>query len=251
LFLSPAVSWGAEKAYSTSWATVSKLSFDIHKSLKPEFRARIHQEPVSLETDVKPFVKLEEFPDEKKPLPMIFISLGFVDLINNLGHAMAIGESEKGYFQKYIDILSQEKGEMELQQLPGIEKAAYWTDDMLNGQLSNFNSIAGMLVSLNFAHHYLGQFKKYEKQLADAEGKYVPINKLLTADEYDKAFAAGVRAALEAGITIEGITTFFEAFDKMKTRPDWAVYFIPNDMKYAKLKKTMAKIQSDFFAGKN
>lgn len=242
-----------EHAYPSGWSAVSKLAFDIHKSLKPEYRELIHNQPVSLETDVKPSVKLEEYPDEKKPLPMIFISLGFVDLINNLSHAKAISakiKKDKNYYDKYVELLATEKGDKELTALPNIENDAYWTDDMMNEQISNFNSIAGILVSINFAHHYLGQYHKYEKQIMTTNGNTVPINKVLTPDEYEKAFAAGVRGALEAGIFIEGLTSFFEAFDKMKTRPEWAVYFIPENVKFAKLKKTMSKIQADFLAGK-
>ncbi len=239
------------RVYPSGWSSVSKLAFDIHKSLKPEHRDLVHTQPVSLETDVKPFVKLEEYADEKKPMPVIFISLGFVDLINNLSHAKAISLKEKKYFLNYIETLAGETGAAQLTDLPGVEKEAYWSEAMMNEQLSNFNSIAGILVSINFAHHYLGQFKKYEKQIMDTNGNSVPINKVLAPDEYEKAFAAGIRTALEAGIFVEGVTSFFEAFDKMKVRPEWAVYFIPEQVKFAKLKKTMSKIQSDFLAGKN
>jgi hypothetical protein len=237
--------------YPSGWNSVSKIAFDIHGALKSPYKEAIHNQPVSLETDVKPFVKLEEYPDEKKPLPMIFISVGFVDLLNNISHAKAISLKDKKYFQKYIESLSQETGDAELKALPDIDKDAYWTDDVMNEQLSNFNSIAGMLVSINFAHHYLGQYKKHEKEIMDDKGNSTPINKVLTPEEYEAAFAAGVRGAMDAGILTEGMVSFFEGLDKMKTRPAWAVYFMPEQVKFAKLKKTMVKIQADFFAGKN
>ena len=51
----------------------------------------------------------------------------------------------------------------------------------------------------------------------------------------------------EAGCTIEGVIPFFEAFDRMKTRPSWAVHFLPDRVKAAKMKKEMEKIQRQFF----
>jgi len=236
--------------YPSGWGTVSKMAFDIQGALKPQYKELIHEQPVSLDTDVKPFIKLEEYADEKKPMPMIFISVGFLDLINNLAHAKAIGLKDKKYYQKYIDSLSTETGVKELAALPDIDNEAYWSDDVMNEQLSNFNSVAGIFVSVNFAHHYLGQFKKHEKEIMDDKGNSTPINKVLTAEEYEAAFAAGVHGALDAGILVEGLNAFFEAFEKMKTRPEWAIYFMPETVKVAKLKKIMAKIQYDFLHGK-
>jgi hypothetical protein len=83
----------------------------------------------------------------------------------------------------------------------------------------------------------------------DGNGNVRPINDLLTPREWEEAFAKGVRNALDAGCTVEGVTPFFEAFDKMKARPSWAVYFMPSNVKFAKMKKEMEKIQRKFFAG--
>jgi hypothetical protein len=240
------------QGYLTSWSAVLKMSKDMYGALKPDQKKRVNSEPISLETDVTPFIKLEVYPDDKGPLALVFISVGFVDLVNNLAHAKAIDKIEKGYFQRYIGILAQESGQRELAPLPNIQNPKYWSEDMMNEQLSNFNSIVGLIVGVNMAHHYLGQFAKYEKKIIDAGGNNsVPINSALTPEEYDLAFRQGLKNALNGGCTIEGVIPFFEAFDKMPVRPPWATYFLPNTVKFSKLKKTLEKIQADFFAGKS
>jgi hypothetical protein len=85
----------------------------------------------------------------------------------------------------------------------------------------------------------------------DPNGNTLPINNILTSKEWEDAFTRGVRNALEAGCTVEGVIPFFEAFDKMKVRPAWAVYFLPDNIKFAKMKKEIEKIQRKFFAGEN
>lgn len=242
----------ATAGYLTSWTGVVKMSKDMYAALKPDQQKKVNSEPISLETDVTPFIKLEVYPDEQQPLALVFISIGFMDLVNNLAHAKAIDKIEKGYFQRYISILSQENGQKELAPLPNITNPKYWSEDMMNEQLSNFNSIVGIIVGVNMAHHYLGHYAKYRSKIADAAGSNtVPINTVLMPEEYEAAFKQGLKNALNGGCTIEGVIPFFEAFDKMQVRPAWASYFLPNSVKFSKLKKTMEKTQADFFAGKS
>ncbi|MEW6157031.1 MAG: hypothetical protein AB1813_06335, partial [Verrucomicrobiota bacterium] len=203
--------------YKTSFKSVRMLGIDIQKSLRQPYRDKVHVEPVSIETDVTPFVRLEEYPDEQKPMPMVFISVGFIDLVNNLAHAKAIDLVEKGYFEKYVLALSKETGEKELLELPGLANEKFWTDDVLNEQLSNFNSIVGILIGIKLAHHYTGHFKKYEKQLIPENGPRVPINNVITPKEWEEALKFGVRNALDGGCMVEGVIPFFEAFEKMPT----------------------------------
>ena len=237
--------------YKSGYSSMMKLGKDIYNALKGQERVLISPQPISIETDVTPFVRLLFYPDEPKPIRGVWISAGFIDLVNNVAHAKAIDTKQKGYFAKYIEILSQETGETSLEPLPNDSNPAFWTEDMLNEQLSNFNSIVGMVVAIKLAHHYLGQHDKYKDRLADVNGHATPINNLLTAEEWEAAFAKGVRNALEAGCTIEGVIPFFEAFDKMKTRPAWAAYFLPDNVKFSRMKRQMEKIQNKFFAGED
>ena len=239
--------------YKSGWSSMMKLGKDMYNALRQNERAFISPQPISIETDVTPFVRLLflEYPDDPKPIRGVWISAGFIDLVNNVAHAKAIDAKQKGYFARYIDILSRESGEKSLQPLPNDTNPAFWTEDMLNEQLSNFNSIVGIVVGIKLAHHYLGQYDKYKDRLTDANGNTLPINNVLTPKEWDDAFNRGVRNALEAGCTIEGVIPFFEAFDKMKVRPAWTAYFVPDNVKFPKLKRDMERIQRRFFAGED
>ncbi len=240
---------GDGHTYKTGYPSIMKLGRDIYAALKPPAKELISPQPISIETDDTPSVRVASFPDEPKPLRGVWISAGFIDLVNNVAHAKAIDRKEKSYFAKYIDLLSQESGTRMLKPLPNDGNPKYWTDEMLNEQQSNFNSIVGIVVGIKLAHHYLGQYDKYKTRLAENTEHPVPINTLLTQEEWEQAFRVGLRNALEAGCMIEGVIPFFEAFEKMKVRPPWTIYFLPDNIKVAKLKKEMEKIQRRFLNG--
>jgi len=235
--------------YKTGYSSMMKLGKDIYGSLKPEQRDLISPQPISIETDATPFVRLLYYSDEPKPIRGVWISAGFIDLVNNVAHAKAIDGKERNYFNRYTEILAQETGGQALRPLPNDTNPGYWTEEMLNEQQSNFNSIVGMVVGIKLAHHYLGHYDKYKAKLSVANGPAIPINNLLTAQEWEEAFLAGLRNALNAGCMIEGVIPFYEAFDRMKTRPAWAANFLPDNVKFGKLRKEMEKIQKKYLLG--
>ena len=238
--------------YKVGFSAMMKLGGDLYRGLDKKYRDQINIQPLSLETDMTPTLRPGEevYEGEPKPMRAVWISAGFVDLVNRVAHAKAIDQIEKGYFASYIQSLAAESGEKELKPLPNDTNPKYWTEDMLNEQLSNFNSIVGVAVGIKMAHLYLGHYSKYAKQLTDEKGRPVPINNFLTDKEWADAFRLGVKTALDAGCTIEGVIPFFECFDKMKARPGWAAYFVPAKADFAKMKKEMKDIQARFFAGK-
>lgn len=236
--------------YKTGPGAIAKLGRELRESIKAPYRERIQGPPISVETDDMPFVKLAEFPDDPKPLPVVLISQGFIDLINNVAHAKAIDKIEKDYFHKYILSLAQETGEKGLKPLPNDSDSRFWTDDMINEQYSNFNSIVGVMIGIKLANHYLGQYTKYAAQINAEPGKQAPINNRLTPKEWDEALKIGVRNALDAGCTIEGVLPFFQSFESMPKRPPWTAYFMPDNAKYRDIRRTLERLQKDFFAGK-
>jgi hypothetical protein len=234
---------------NTGYSTMMRLGKDLYRSLKPENQKIVSPEPIFIETDVTPFVKPVEYPDEPKPLRAVFISAGFIDLVNYVAHAKAIDKIQKGYFEKYVLSLSEETGEKELRELPDLSNRRFWTDDMLNAQRSYFNQIVGEVVAIELSHHYLGHYKKYASQLVDAQEKTVPINNLLTPQEWDASVQAGVRNALNCGLGIDGVKALYECIDKMPKRPAWTAFFLPANVKLSKLKKDLQRLEDRFFAG--
>lgn len=240
-----------ELTYKSGYSNIMKLGKDIYNNLKPAHREQITAQPISIETDPKPFVRLLYYKEEPRPIRGVWISAGFIDLVNNVAHAEAIDQKEKGYFSRYSELLAQETGEQQLRPLPNDNNPRYWTEEMLNEQLSNFNSIVGVVVGIKLAHHYLGHYDKYKDKLTDSKGASVAIANLLTEKEWEDAFKVGLRNALDAGCMIEGVIPFFEAFDKMKKRPGWAAYFLPDDVKFSKMRREMERIQRRFLAGED
>ncbi|MFN7141264.1 MAG: hypothetical protein ACK4UN_18200 [Limisphaerales bacterium] len=233
--------------YSTGFNTATRIGKELRDALKPALRGKVHSHPVALETDVRPFVKTVEYPDETEPLRLVFISVGFVDLMNNVSHAKAIDRIQPGYFQRYLVSLSDESGEFSLKDLPGIADRRYWTDDILNDQQSNFNQMVGMLIAIELSHHYSGRYKKYSDRLAESDN-VEPINNILRPAEWEDALSAGVQNALDCGYGIDGLKVLYDAIEKMPKRPNWVDYFLPEHAQVAKLKKDLQKIENRYFA---
>ena len=233
-------------AYKTGYSSIMKLGRDVHSALPPKYREIISQQPISIETDPSPYIRLLYLPEGPSASRGVWISAGFIDLVNRVAHATAIGVKDKNYLKRYIEILARESGTEDLRPLPDDDNPRYWTDEMLNEQQSNFNSIVGIIVAIELSHHYLGHYEKYKNKLTRADGKHVPISSLLTEDEWEESFRAGVRNALGAGCMIERVIPFFVAFEKMKTRPPWAAFFLPEKFKFSKMRREMEKIQKKF-----
>ena len=75
------------------------------------------------------------------------------------------------------------------------------------------------------------------------------LNNLLTREEWKECFAQGVGNALRAGCMTEGAAPLLEALDAMKFRPAWAGYFLPDEVKFASVRKEMERMQTSFLAG--
>ncbi len=238
--------------YKTGFAANIKLGIELYKSLKPKYKDLVHIQPITLEDSVMPFVRLVEEPgdDPARPERMVFISSGFVDLMNNVAHAKAIDKLEKGFFDKYLVLLSKETGETALAELPKLSDKRFWSEDMMNEQLSNFNQMVGMVVAIKLSHHYLGHFKKYTERLKTSDNKVVPINTLLTPPEWEESLKAGSINALNCGFGVEGVKALFDSIEKMPQRPPWTLNFLPADAQVKKIKKSLEKTEKDFFAGK-
>ncbi len=238
--------------YKTGFAANIKLGIELYKTLKPKYKEFVHIQPITLEDSPMPFVRPVEEPGEEPAHPerMVFISSGFVDLMNNVAHAKAIDKLEKGFFEKYLLLLSKETGETALAELPKLEDKRFWSEDMMNEQLSNFNQMVGMVVAIKLSHHYLGHFKKYGDRLKSSDNKVVPINTLLTLAEWEESLKAGSINALNCGFGIDGVKALFDSIEKMPQRPPWTLSFLPADAQVKKIKKSLEKTERDFFAGK-
>jgi hypothetical protein len=227
---------GDEFTYKTGYSSMMKLGKDLREGLQADDREKIAGQPISIETNAIPFARLLYFDEKPRPVRGVWISAGFIDLVNNVAHAEAIDRVERKYFEHYAEMLEHQKA---LPPLPEGKKTRYWAEDVLNEQQSNFNSIVGFVVGVKLANHYLGQYDKYKAKLEENGA----INNLLTEEEWTAAWRAGLHNALRAGCMIEGVVPFFAALDSMKRRPTWAADFLPDRVRFSAIRPEMQSMQ--------
>ena len=230
--------------YKSGFSTIQALGRDIHRSLDPSQRLIISEQPISLDTSPEPFARLLYHKDGDEIIRGVWISQGFVDLVNHLAHAQAIGRKHRGYFAKYLALV--EKSRNGIPALPDRQNPEFWSDSVLNDQLSNFNSIVGIVVGIKLAQHYLGLYEKYEQQINAREGESIFFNNLLTPEEWVASYSRGLQNAMQSGCMAEGFLPVCEGLSALKQRPSWVASFLPDEVRFDVMRRNMVKLQRKF-----
>jgi hypothetical protein len=237
----------APNTYETGYPDIVRISVDLHQALEARQRQLLQAEPVFWDQVATPYVHPGLNGDGSNYWQAVHLSAGFLNFVVNLSHAKAIDLVQRGYLKRYLTRLAHEAGDKPLEHLPDADDARAWSFDTMNHQMSQFNQMVGALVGVGMAHHYLGHYEKYANQLTDAQNRAVPLNTLLKPDEWREAVLQGARNALDCGLGIEGMKTLLDAVDQMPTRPPWTVYFVPQGVSVAKLKRELEKVERAFF----
>jgi hypothetical protein len=243
----------SQHTYSTDYNTIKQLGTDLYESLKPSFRAQITQNPIWFVDDARPYIRPFHFESDNNAQNVVYVSKGFIQLVNNIAHAKAIDKFEPGFFNRYLKQLAEDKSGLLVPELENISDAHYWTDDVMNEQMSYFNQIVGVVAAINLAHHYLGHEEKYADLLQDSASNPVTMATTCTQAEWEQAFKLGAINALDCGFTFEGIKAFYDCILAMEKRPGWTLYFLPMKARIdnlSKLKKTLGEIEFNFFGKK-
>lgn len=235
--------------YPGGFATVLRLGMDLQRMMDPKFRPDFPPNPIFVDLDLQPTARPAVVVSGTEHVSGVMLTAGFVDLANNVAHASAINQSQPGFFHQYLAQLSQENGTTEIATLPDLTNETYWTETIRNKQISDFNQIVGMVVAINLAHIYLGQYEKYSGKLQDSNGQPVPLARLMSHHEWLKAMRKATKNALDAGLGMSGYISLCEAIDHMPTRPPWTEFFIPKDMKASKLRSELRILEANFFSG--
>lgn len=230
--------------YETGYSDIVRIAADLQQALPPKQRARICSQPLGLDRSAVPSV--QPGAHSQSQLGTVLISAGFVDLLNYLSHAKAIDGMDRGFYTRSIASLAVQTGGTGLPSLDLSHKQA-WSFDTVNHQISHFNQMAGSLVAIEMAHHYLGHYKKYASQLIDAQGQPVPLATLLSPGEWQDAVIAGTKNALACGLGVDGLKAFFEGLEKLPNRPAWTFAVLPAKAPIAKINKKLQNTENDFF----
>jgi hypothetical protein len=239
-----------QHAYPSGFSVALKMAGELSDALNAKQADQLASEPVALQPQDIPIIAPIVSKEENKVLRQVSISAGFIDLVNHISHAKAIDRIQPGYFDQYVQNFVKVTGDTFTVQPPSMVDPRFWTDDVLNDQLSYFNQMIGMLMAINFSHHYLGHVDKYYPKMVSASDKVLPINEFLTPAEWQVSVRAGALDALNCALATDGLRALFEAIDKMPRRPAWTEEIVPKDADLKKLNKQLASWEVDFFHGK-
>ncbi|MFM1768915.1 MAG: hypothetical protein RJA22_1444 [Verrucomicrobiota bacterium] len=232
--------------YELGYPQVARIGLELEAALPPKARKQVPAQTLLLGQMSLPFVASAP-PADKTPPTAVLVSQGFVEFLNRVAHARAHEEAEAGFFARYSTRLSTDAG-LTLVANPVLTlPREAWNFQTLNRQASYFNQMAGALVAVDRAHHYLGHYRKHAAALQRGEAAPPPINTLVSESEWRKAVLAGAENALACGLATDGLRTLLASFENMSPRPAWAAYFIHPQANVKKVAKDLVKLERDFF----
>lgn len=237
---------GSAVEYSTGFKSLASFSTDLVDSLKDEARKGLALSPLDLAPHATPLLAPGRLEEGNLTLDTIRISPAMIELINRVAHAHAVNEFQRGYLKSYLKNLAQSNEAADLPPVTGKKQSRVWAFETMNAQMTAFNEMAGTLVAIDLAHHYLGHYRKYAARLQDSAHP-VAINTLVTDAEWQQAMEAGVKSAMECGLSTEGYSNLLDAVERMERRPAWAAYVMPAQGKVGKMRRDLAKWNKKFF----
>lgn len=236
--------------YPSGFSVAIKLGGELYEALPAKFAGQVEAQTIILQPQDAPVVTPIATTEDNRVVRQVSLSAGLIDMINHICHAKAIDRVQPGYFDQYVKNLAALSLADGSAPPPPIIEPRYWSEDIINDQLSYFNQMIGLLTAINLTHHYLGHYAKYSAKMIGVRGQVSPINNFLTPSEWDVSVKAGVIDALNCALATDGPRALFEAIDKMPTRPAWTAYIIPQQTDIKKLNKQLSKYEADFFHGK-
>lgn len=236
-----------QHVYPSGVEVAVSIGSDLYNSLDKKYRSKLQEPPICVVPGNAPEMAPVANTAEDKTMGQLSVSVGFVNLINHIAHALAVDRIQPGYFNQYMTYLATPTADGTTPEPPDILADRCWTDDVMNDQASYFNQMMGMTMAINLSHHYLGEFNKYAGQAQP--GKPVVINNYVTSSEWDTEIRAAVENSLDCAYATEGVKALFSAIDKMPHRPAWTAYVVPQNIDIQRLNKRLAKYEVAFFHG--
>jgi len=237
----------SQRTYPSGFRVALERGGDLYDALPAKYGNQLAAQPIALQPQDVPQIMPICSTSEDKALRQVSISAGFIDLVNHLSHAKAIERLRPGFFDKYVQELTRVAGDNFTAQPPPIVDERFWKEDILNEQASYFNQMVGLMVAINFSHHYLGHFDKYATKMFGPGKKAVPINDLLKPAEWEASVKYGVSDALSCSLATDGAIALFEAIDKMPKRPHWTEIIVPKGIDLKKLILELTQYEKEYY----
>ncbi len=235
-----------QPGYTFGFAQVSKLANELHAALEPKKKQAIQPGILLAENVPSPSAGPVEIQKNGQLQHTVQISAGCIRFLNSVSHAKALSAGDNDVVKAYAVRVA--AADIPPAVTDGMAPEKAWPADVMNIQATQFNQMAGAIVAIDYAHHYLGHYKKYTAQLtADANGAVPPMSKVISEKEWREAVLKGAKNALDCGLGVEGLKTLFECVQAMPTRPAWCAYFVPDKADLSKLSKDLQRLENDFF----
>lgn len=232
----------APRAYEGNFAQVTKISGELHQTLDAKKRQLVSAAPKLLADAASPCIAPQA---GDANVGTVALSASWLDLINRLAHARALEESTEGCFSRYVQNLAPDGSSTELVG-KSLSPEQAWNFDTMNHQVSLFNQMAGALVAIEMAHHYLGHFRKHLAAGTDG-GIPGPFTERVSEKEWREAVLKGARNALDCGLGVDGFRALLTAVEKAPGRPKWTTYLVHPKADTSKLNRELEKLEKDFF----
>jgi hypothetical protein len=237
----------APHEYTSDLNVAVKIGDDLYATLDPDCQKLLSPRDIStIKSEVPEITPIAEFAGGKMG-SQVLISTGYINLINHIAHAKAIDNIQPGYFQQYVSNLGKVADGEALPEPPNMVDPRYWSDSVMNDQMSYFNQIIGVTLAINLSHHYLGHYQKYSGAML--AGKFTPINAFIQSDEWDASVKAATVNSLDCALAPGGAAALFEAIANMPNRPPWTGYIVPQNVDLKKLNGQLASYEQQYFHG--
>jgi hypothetical protein len=234
------------KGYDSGFSNITKIAGELHAALEPRNQQAVQPGIILLEAVQAPCVSPVEIQKDGHVLRTVQFSTGAIHFINSVSHAKALSQDDSNVIKAYAARLA--PSALPPAVADGMPPEKAWAFDVMNIQTGQFNQMAGALVAIDYAHHYLGHYKKYAGQLSpDATGTVPPISEFVTEKEWREAVLKGAKNALDCGLGVDGLKALFECMEAMPSRPGWCAYFVPAKANLSKLSKDLQRLENDFF----
>jgi hypothetical protein len=234
-------------SYPSGMEITAKIGSDLVESLDPKFRKVLNPEVVSLAQLEAP-VMVPVQGTRRGQLCQVSVSTGFIDLINHIAHAKAIDRIQPGYFNQYVAQLAQERANVNPAPPPNLDDPRYWTDAVMQDQVSFFNQMISITLALNLSHVYLDHCDKYAAHIP--VGRLAPINNFIALPEWKASVKCATQNSLDCALATEGAEALFDCIDQMPRRPAWAGYIVPEGVNIKKLNQQLSQLEHDYYFGR-
>ncbi len=223
-----------------------RIGHDLVAALDAKFQTALLPEAVAIVHSDKPV--MASIPQNGQGLPrQVTVSSGFIDLLNHLAHAKAIDRIEPGYLNKYVASLARQGNDENPVAPPNMNDARYWTDAVMQDQVSFFNQMISMTLALSLSHIYLDHYDK--RAFQEPNGMPFAVNNQITANDWRASVSHAALNSLDCALPAEGAQTLFACIDQMPRRPAWADYIVPQGVNIKKLNQQLTQYEHDYYCG--